>query len=193
MVTTRSRATRRSDDTAFKNLANRFGLHSDTKAAFQYITNVDRHGDSYAVGLVQALHAASDGPDQDHAPAYEAPGLSPAASWRGGPHGRSTIIQLASDLVDNPDDISKLIAFEQGLHDQGNVIKNLLKKQTANLEEPGTYISGHDMLQKLLACRRCRYGGSNGFDPWARDGLYQLRRARQLVGIHLQRCAGQTP
>ena len=157
MVTTRSRATRRPDDTAFKNFAQRFGLHSDTKAAFQYITNVDRQGDSYAIGLVQALHASSDGPDQDHAPAYEAPGLSPAASWRGGPHGRSTIIQLASDLVDNPDDTSKLIAFEQGLHDQGIVIKNLLKKQTANLEEPGAYISGHDMVQKC---------GKNGGEAW---------------------------
>ena len=99
MVTTRSRASRRPDDTAFKKISHRLGLRADTRAAFEYITNIDRHGDSYAIGIIQALHADSNGPDFEHAPAYEAPGLSPAAAWRGGPHGNATIIELASNPV----------------------------------------------------------------------------------------------
>ena len=150
-ATTRSKTARQPNDTALKKLAKGFALHADTSAAFEYITNVDPHGDSYAFGLIQALHASSDGPDQDHAPAYEAPGLSPAASWRAGPPGGATILELASNLIDSPNDMACIMAFNKGLEDQGVVIQELLNKKTAKLEEPGEYITGRDKFNELLA------------------------------------------
>ena len=148
---TRSKTTRPRDNTAFKNLAQGFALHTNASAAFEYITNIDQQGEGYALGILQALHASSVGPDQQHALAYVAPGISPATSWRAGPPGGATILQLASNLIDNPDDMARIMAFDKGLQEQGTVIQELLHQKTAKLEEPGEYITGRDKFNELLA------------------------------------------
>ena len=58
---------------------------------------------------------------------------------------------MASNLIDNPDDIAHIRAFSTGLENQGTVIQELLNKKTAKMEEPGEYITGRDKLNELLA------------------------------------------
>ena len=82
--------------------------------------------DYYAVALLAAFHAPSNGDDSTSSPSYEPPeGLSPVATWRAGPKGDSTILELASQLVSDPADVELQRAFKVGLHDQLFVIKRL--------------------------------------------------------------------
>ena len=46
------------------------------------------------------------------------------------PPGATSLLELASELIEHPLSISKREAFEQGLHDQARVIQELLEKDT---------------------------------------------------------------
>ena len=82
--------------------------------------------DEYAIALLAAFHASSSGQDSVSSPAYEPPdGLSPLATWRGGPAGGSTVLEMASLVISNPSDVDIQRAFKEGLRDQLSVIKRL--------------------------------------------------------------------
>ena len=86
----------------------------------------DGRRDNYAVALLAAFHAPSSGKDHFSSPSYAPPeGLSPLATWRGGPTGGATVLELASQVVANPSDLPAQRAFRVGLHDQWSVIKHL--------------------------------------------------------------------
>lgn len=132
---------------AFQKLAKRVELHANVAKAFADLMATDLDG-SHAAGFARAFHAASQGPGDAHAPAYEPHGdLSPAASWRGGPPGAASLLEMASELIEHPLSISKREAFEQGLHEQSRVVQELLEKDTGRL--PGNSDGYADMLQLL--------------------------------------------
>ena len=82
--------------------------------------------DDVAIRLLAAFHAGSAGYDTASSPSYEAPsGISPVATWRGGPPGGATVIELASKLVSNPSDLHARRAFLLGRASQLTVIKRL--------------------------------------------------------------------
>ena len=86
-------------------LAKKLDHTQSLAAAFDQIIG-DGSRDQYAIALLAAFHTPSAGQDSVSSPAYVPPdGLSPVATWRGGPPGGATVLELAASVVSNPSDV----------------------------------------------------------------------------------------
>ena len=130
--------------------AKRLGLAHGVKAAFGKLFDHHDHGDEYALKMLKGFHAVSHGADSDTSPPYEPPpGLSPMATWRGGPlnGSGSTVYELATSVVDKPDDIRARRLLEEALVSQDVNIVNLYHDHDLH----GNGETGRQTAKRLLS------------------------------------------
>ena len=148
-LTPTSLLTRRMTEKQLRNLVKRFTQSKGVTVAFSKLFDHPEDGDDYALKMLTGFNAASHGEDSTSSPPYQPPeGLSPMASWRGGPRGDATVYELATGVLDDPDNLRARILFEEALQSQHANILRLYYDQ--DLYKDGE-VNGLETAKRLLS------------------------------------------